>query len=77
METTAAKNYLENTNLKFKFKAGAAIGTAAYLLILVFIEEISADTICIIRCCHCSDCWRFCTWSTVCTSVYSDGAGYT
>ena len=37
METTAAKNYLENTNLKFKFKAGAAIGTAAYLLILVLI----------------------------------------
>ena len=41
METTAAKNYLENTNLKFKFKAGAAIGTAAYLLILVLIEEIA------------------------------------
>ena len=41
METTAAKNYLENTNLKFKFKVGAAIGTAAYLLILVLIEEIA------------------------------------
>ena len=41
METTAAKNYLENTNLTFKFKAGAAIGTAAYLLILVLIEEIA------------------------------------
>ena len=41
METTAAKNYLENTNPKFKFKAGAAIGTAAYLLILVLIEEIA------------------------------------
>ena len=41
METTAAKNYLENTNLKFKFKVGAAIGTAAYLLILVSIEEIA------------------------------------
>ena len=41
METTAAKNYLENTNLKFKFTAGAAIGTAAYLLILVLIEEIA------------------------------------
>ena len=119
METTAAKNYLENTNLKFKFKAGAAIGTAAYLLILVLIEEIAGAVLpsfwgdiyliggialmvitgsifkalkvakgvfkwgylltpfCIIRCCHCSDCRRLCTWSTACTSVYSDGAGYT
>lgn len=40
METTAARNYLENTNLKFKFKAGAAIGTAVYLFVLIAIEEL-------------------------------------
>ena len=85
METTAAKNYLENTNLKFKFKAGAAIGTAAYLLILVLIEEIAGivlpsfwgDTICIIRCCYCSNCRWFCTRSTACISIYSNGIGCT
>lgn len=38
---TAAKNYLENTDLKFKLKAGATIGTAAYLLLLILIEEIA------------------------------------
>ena len=119
METTAAKNYLENTNLKFKFKAGAAIGTAAYLLILVLIEEIAGVVLpsflgdiyliggialmvitgsifkalkvakgvfkwgylltpfVLFDVVIADDCWRFCTWSTVCTSVYSDGAGYT
>lgn len=41
METKAAENYLENTNLKLKFKAGAAIGTALYLLVLIAIEELA------------------------------------
>ena len=40
MDTKAAENYLRNTEMKFKFKAGSAMAIALTLLVTIILEEI-------------------------------------
>lgn len=40
MDTKAAENYLKNTEMKFRFKAGSAMAIALILLITIVMEEI-------------------------------------
>ena len=40
MDTTSAKNFLENTELKFKIKAGATLFPAAFFLVIILFEAI-------------------------------------
>ena len=40
MDTKAAENYLRNTEMKLKFKAGSAMEIALTLLVTIILEEI-------------------------------------
>ncbi len=45
MDTNAAKNYLQNTELKFKLKAGATVLPAVFLLAIVLIETVTGKAL--------------------------------